>query len=37
MMRIDYMFNENGLVARKGEEIIGTTSIKTAIGNDKIK
>ncbi|XP_063690108.1 uncharacterized protein LOC134822779 [Bolinopsis microptera] len=32
-----YLFSENGLVAKKGEKLIGKTSIIDKIGNDKLQ
>ncbi|CAI5507360.1 unnamed protein product [Closterium sp. Naga37s-1] len=33
----DYVFSENGLVAHKGGEQIGSQSLKTFLGDDKLK
>ncbi|KMZ62827.1 Phosphomannomutase [Zostera marina] len=33
----DYVFSENGLVARKDGELIGTESLKSFLGDDKLK
>ena len=32
-----YLFSENGLVAKKGDKLIGKTSIIDKIGNDKLQ
>ncbi|KAM0897672.1 hypothetical protein ACQ4PT_022399 [Festuca glaucescens] len=33
----DYVFSENGLVAHKNGELIGTESLKTYLGDDQLK
>jgi len=33
----DYVFSENGLVAHKNGELIGTQSLKSFLGEDKLK
>ncbi|CAN6461786.1 unnamed protein product [Victoria cruziana] len=33
----DYVFSENGLVAYKGGQLIGTQSLKSFLGDDKLK
>jgi phosphomannomutase len=33
----DYVFSENGLVAHKGGELVAVQSLKTHLGEDKLK
>ncbi|KAG8089376.1 hypothetical protein GUJ93_ZPchr0011g27600 [Zizania palustris] len=33
----DYCFSENGLVAHKNDKLVGTQSLKSFLGDDKLK